>query len=216
MAGTKQDDQQDMEKTIKSLMKSVDDLKTSLAISQTTMAAQDMEIAKLKGSLADAKNNPVVKSQRMDSREVDIVEELARALRSVGDAKDALDDRELEVIDKPPSKEKLEALAFMEEEVIIKVHDTTDPNAVPVPPVWNDGRVQYFIRGQEQKVKRKFVERLARAKLTTFTQREEFDATGSRTFVQVPHTSLLFPFELVEDKNPKGRDWLRTVLRDPQ
>lgn len=210
-------DQEDhISKQLNALINMVSDVSEKLSIAETTIAAQEVELAKLKESTSDAVNNPVVKSGRMDSREVDVVEELARILKSVGPARESLDEREIEVLDKPVSKEKMDELAFMEEMVTIKVHDTNDPTAIPVPPVWVNGKAQYFVRGMEQTVRRKYVERLARAKITTFSQREEFDEQGNRVFVQVPHSAQLFPFELVEDANPRGRDWLRSVLRDPQ
>jgi len=73
-------------------------------------------------------------------------------------------------VDRPVDKEHLENLKFNEEVLTIMLHDTTDPTADPIPYVINDGRRQAFIRGQEQQVKRKFVEVLARMKVTSYTQ----------------------------------------------
>lgn len=194
------------------------ELEEKLAAAEAVIAKQTEEIAILGSAQKEVKavNTPFLARNTQDTNEMELTEENERKLSSVGNAKDALDLRELEVVDKPPSQKKMEELAFMEEYVTVKVHDTTDENAVPVPPVWNDGRAQYFIRGEEQVVKRKYVERLARAKHTTFTQRKELDGMGNETYVQVPHTALLYPFEVIEDKNPRGRDWLRGIIREPQ
>ena len=164
----------------------------------------------------DARSIPAVLRDMQDAREIPIHEEKERVMRSTGNASESLDARGFDIIDKAPSQEKLKELAFMEEYMTIRVHDTTDENQVPVPPVWNGGTVQYFMRGEEATVKRKYVERLARAKITTYTQRKQRDSNDNEIYVQVPHTALIYPFEVVEDANPRGRDWLRAIVSDHQ
>lgn len=197
------------------LQTQIDDLKEELAVKDSMIMSQAQEFESLQPGSTDAQHNPASIRNHQDTREIEVTEEHERVLRSTGPAEVALDTRGLDVIDKMPSQEKLAELAFMEELVTIKVHDSTDENQVPCPPVWNDGKVQYFIRGENQTVKRKYVERLARAKLTKFSQRKEHDALGNEIYVTIPHTALIFPFEMVEDANPRGRDWLTGIVRDP-
>lgn len=108
------------------------------------------------------------------------------------------------------SKEKLELLAFMEEMVTVLVHESTNPNDEPIPEVWNDGVAQRFIRGQEQRVKRKYVEVLARAKMTSYKQVKLPDNRG---YKNIPQTALRYPFSVIEDSQ-KGKDWLKRVLAE--
>ena len=200
-----------LKKQLEALTGIVDDLQEESGMKDAMIVEQAEEINKLKL----AKDNPVQIRTTHDTREMDITEEKERTMSPVGDAVDALSSREIEVIDSF-NDEKMKELAFMEELVTIRVHDTTDESQVPVPAVWNDGRAQYFIRGEEQTVKRKYVERLARAKITRFSQRKEYDDDGNEIYVQVPHTALIYPFEVIKDDNPRGAQWLRDIVNDPQ
>jgi hypothetical protein len=103
-------------------------------------------------------------------------------------------------------------LAFMEEEVEVRVEESTDPNAEPVVSVFNNGIAQYFVRGQTQRVKRKFVEVLARAKQTSVSTVEDRN-TGNVAIKR--NTSIRYPFSMTRDDNPKGYAWLRGILSEP-
>lgn len=107
------------------------------------------------------------------------------------------------------------ALAFMEEPVDIMVHESTDPNAELIVDVYCNGVPQRFIRGQAQTVKRKFVEVLSRAKQTSIqTETAAQDANGNVVNRINRHTALRYPFSIVFDANPNGRDWIKSVLRE--
>jgi hypothetical protein len=155
---------------------------------------------------------PPVATRQFVEAEEHVAQPRPRLQRSSGPARKALEQAHVEVPDGPVTKEKLAALAFMEEEVTVLVHDTTDETAEPLPQVINDGRSQFFIRGEEQKCKRKYVEVLARAKRTTYKQ-EMVIVAGEKTYRNVPHTALRFPFTVVED-HPKGRAWLKKILKE--
>lgn len=121
----------------------------------------------------------------------------------------------IETVDGPDAMGRADELAFMEEFVTIMVHPSTDPNAVPLPFTSVNGRPQYFQRGQPQRVRRKYVEILARAKKTTYTQTTEHDPRTGNVYQKMnPHTALEYPFSVVEDPNPKGVDWLRHILAE--
>lgn len=120
----------------------------------------------------------------------------------------------IEPVDGPNWKDKARELAFMEEIVDVLVHETTDENAEPYPGFGVNGRWQYFERGTQMQVKRKYVERLARAKRTAYTQRNTKDQNGNDAIRHDPHTALKYPFTVVHDPNPRGRDWLRKILSE--
>lgn len=103
-------------------------------------------------------------------------------------------------------------LAFMEEFVEVNVHESTDPNAEPVVAVFNNGVAQYFVRGQNQRVKRKYVEVLARAKQTSVSTVEN-QREGNVGIKR--NTSIKYPFSITRDENPKGSAWLRGILSEP-
>lgn len=150
--------------------------------------------------------------KKIDTTEEKIGQDGVAVLASTGKAK--IEHSEIEIVDGPEWKEKAANLAFMEEPVTIMVHTTTDKNAAPFVEVWNDGRVQRFLRGKEQTVKRKFIEVLARAKADSYQSQEFMDRDGNMNFRYPKTTSLKYPFSVVRDENPKGHDWLKKVLAE--
>lgn len=135
-------------------------------------------------------------------------------MRSTGPARHALESEEIIVPDRVPSKDKLAELAFMEEYMTIVVHDTTDPTAEPLPEVINGGdkNRQYFIRGQKQRVKRKYVAVLANANRTARGNEKFQDANGDDAYRYPAHTAPRFPFTVIED-TAAGKAWLERVMR---
>jgi hypothetical protein len=153
----------------------------------------------------------VATRQYLDADE-HVQQEKTRTMKSRGPARESLDPPIVQQVDGPVSKDKLEALRFNEEVLTVMVHDTTNPSEEPIPEVWNDGIVQRFIRGREQQVKRKYVEILARAKRTTRGNEKYKDLNGDDAYRYPAHTALRYPFSVINDPNPKGRDWLRGIL----
>jgi hypothetical protein len=166
--------------------------------------------------ISKAINNPVQISRRDETGDHEIGNEKPRVMSSTGDARESLQPRVLEQVE-GVTMSKMEALAFMEEEIVVVVADTTNPHDVAVPVVWNDGRAQYFFRNSKSKVKRKYVEVLGRLKKTTFSQRLIKDGNGNDTYENVPHTALMYPFSVVYDPSgKKGNDWLEKLLKERQ
>lgn len=180
--------------------------------------SQQKKAAKKKATSkrASRRTQPLRSTRKdLNASEQTVGQDRPRTLRSTGPAADALEPQHIEPVDGPLNPEKAAALAFMEEELLVVVHDSTNDNDEPIPAVWNSGRAQYFIRGQHQRVKRKFVEVLARLKITKYTQRLEKDGAGNDTYKNIPHTALRFPFSVIEDPSgQKGADWLKRVLAE--
>lgn len=120
-------------------------------------------------------------------------------------------DRDVEVVDRVISTDKLEAEAFMSEPVTIMVYESNDPNESDLVYTAVNGRTQYFARGVPQTVRRCYVELLARAKKTTYSQVLD-DRLGEQMNSLQSHKALKYPFSVIEDKNPRGAEWLRNVL----
>jgi len=120
--------------------------------------------------------------------------------------------QEVELVDAHGAADKAAQLAFMEEQVEVMVHESADPNAEMIVETWVNGTAQRFIRGQSLTVRRKYVEVLARAKMTGIQTREASDYNGDRTTAIVKHTALKYPFSVVRDSNPRGAAWLKQVM----
>ena len=106
---------------------------------------------------------------------------------------------------------------FMAELVKIRIASTTDQNAPPFATVIvNDvtNRVQ-IPRGVPVYVRRMHLEVLARMRETRFTQpaRNPYDPEPGNQLI--PHHAWAYPFEVIEDKNPRGREWLERLMNEP-
>lgn len=146
--------------------------------------------------------------QSLDAADVSIKQQPDAVMKSTGDVESI---ESIVEVNKELDMAYAQELAFMEEFVEVRVEESTDPNAEPVVSVFNGGVSQYFVRGQTQRVKRKFVEVLARAKQTTVTTQEDRN-TGNVGIKR--HTSIRYPFALTKD-TPQGYAWLRSILSEP-
>lgn len=122
--------------------------------------------------------------------------------------------KDIEIVDKPMQDSYAEELAFMEEKLEVVVNEDTNPNAENPVQISVNGVNQFFMRGQPQVVKRKFVEVLARAKRTVVTTPEVNDGNGARTMQIRQQSSLRYPFQVMNDPNPKGAPWLRALMSE--
>ena len=113
--------------------------------------------------------------------------------------------------------EKAEKLKFMEEPVTIFLQEAGNAAEEPSVYVAVNGEPAlphqpWLLRGREYTVKRKFVEVLARARTTTYTQPFQHDREPDRVNIFRPHSSMRYPFMIVEDANPRGRAWAKALM----
>lgn len=153
---------------------------------------------------------PVIISKTLEAAEQQVGQDNPRRMSSTGEA--SIEPALIEPVERPVDQEKLAMLAFMEEPVTVYIQTTTNKQDEQVFEVFVNGKREFFRRGETKTVKRKFIEAMVRAKVTTYEQREEFDDAGVRTYVNIPHTGLRYPFSVVSDPNPRGADWLRATL----
>ena len=120
-----------------------------------------------------------------------------------------------EPIEDPAAKEKMANLQFMEDMITIQIHDTAEKDADPLFEVSVNGRSQIFERGLVYTVPRYIVEGLARAKPVHYRNEEYTTDEGIRAVKWPSSTGLRYGFSVIQDPHPRGRDWLRSVLRQP-
>lgn len=150
------------------------------------------------------------KRSLLDAAELDAGLPQPRKMKSTGPAKDSLEPQIVVPADKVPPKAQLDQLHMNEEIVRIIVSDTNDKLATRIPDLYINGVPQRFIRGQEQNVKWKYVELLARCVETTYTQQKDRDDQGIEFYRNIPHTALKYPFTLI-DAPQKFHDRLKAV-----
>ena len=119
----------------------------------------------------------------------------------------------------------VEQMKFMEEPVEILIHPSREKNAPLVVDMWVNGKgAEFFTAGRWVEAnclpvnmpvitKRKYVEILAMSKMDTVTT-DVGDATVERPHNRVVRqTSSTQAFSILNDRNPKGGEWLRTVMQ---
>jgi len=137
-------------------------------------------------------------------------------------------DRESEIIlaEKPLETDEAEALAMAEEPITIIIHRSVEKfspgvtdyiavNGKPAEMLFKNGWIPmgYLPRGRSIITKRKYVEVLARAKQDTVnTTVIERDNEDPQNFVERITTSTM-SFTILQDKNPKGGEWLERLVR---
>ena len=104
--------------------------------------------------------------------------------------------------------------AFMHEVLTIIVHPSSEEGALDIAPPQVNGLNQPIIRGVESKIKRKYVEALARCRVTKYVQRVQ-DASRPENIQMVEKTVLSYPFAVLHDPNPNGRAWLESIVSSP-
>jgi len=158
-----------------------------------------------------AKNNPV--ARQFTQQEVTNTELPKRTLDPVAD----LDDREDILIADASSlaSDYAAALAFNEEPVTILLHRGREKNAPTHEHVSVNGQTIWIPVDQPTRIARKFVEVLARAQPMNVST-DSGEAAGDQiTFNNVNRSlSSLCSFSVLEDKNPRGREWLTRVMRE--
>lgn len=163
----------------------------------------------------DAINHPAVVSGALETVDQEIGQGSERVLRSTGPASKALDENVIQRASEFMDPEKMAMLAFMNEDVTIRIATTTDKQAAQVFETNVNNTPTLFQRGGTYTVKRYVVDHLMRLKETSYTQKEVLDAEGIRQFVHTPHTALKYDFAIIRDDNPLGKSWERAVLAEP-
>lgn len=124
-------------------------------------------------------------------------------------------DPEIEPISKDADFKKIAAdEKFMNELVTISIHTSPDENQPNHVIVNCNGTNQLIIRGVPIRVKRKYVEILARMKETKYRQSTPNPAAPDEIQMH-SRSGQVYPFEVLEDPNQKGRAWLNHVMAEP-
>ena len=127
----------------------------------------------------------------------------------------SIDVEPFEVIQGPKAMSKAALLAAAEEELIIIIHASMERNPEDPVPVGVGGRMCYIWRNKKSIVKRKYVERLARAKSDNI-QQDVTNQTDPLKFNSLTITQgQKYPLSILEDPSPKyGLPWLEKIMAE--
>lgn len=123
------------------------------------------------------------------------------------------DRRGIEPVSANDFVDQAELEKFMNEMLEIYVHPSPnkEDNPVIVPNV--NGVNQPIPRGKVCRIKRKYVEALARNRHTRYEQKVP-DATKPHQYIMSPDVVVKDPFTVRSDPNPKGPEWLQAILNE--
>lgn len=194
-----------------------DNVDAKLAARRAAEESDRRNTAAINGNLNTAKNNPTsTGAQRFSTDDVTIEDGPNLSIEDIlKNARDGGADQDFEAIMGPnASKDAIELEYFMHETLVITVAESpNEEDPLVVCPVVN-GKMQPIVRGVPTPVRRKYVEALARAKETKYRQ-VQTDSNRPDSLEMVPRTVVAYPFSVDHDPNPRGRDWLRRILKQP-
>ncbi len=125
-------------------------------------------------------------------------------------------DRPIELDTENFTKTKAEDLAFNNEWLEVYIHEVPSSDTKPelIFEIQVNGERELFRRGEKKRVRRKFVEGLARAKPITYANEEYVRKDGLADVRYPTHRGLRYPFSLVNPK-PVDENWLQSILAQP-
>jgi hypothetical protein len=104
--------------------------------------------------------------------------------------------------------------AFMNEILTVVVAKSAEDGALEVITPSVNGINQPIICGEKCKIKRKYVEGLARARTIKYDQQVQ-DPTRPENIQMIERSAVSYPFTVIHDPNPKGPAWLAAIQAQP-
>jgi len=94
--------------------------------------------------------------------------------------------------------------------IVIATSNDKEDLTIVTPSV--NGVNQPIVRGVESQIKRKYVEALARCTYTRYEQKTP-DPSKPDKIQMIERISLVYPFSVLHDPHPNGREWLKDILK---
>lgn len=113
-------------------------------------------------------------------------------------------------------KSYMDDLAFAEEIVTIMLYRGQEEFAPPFYSFWVNGKQVNVPVDQPVKLRRKYVEVIARSqpyRLRTVVQKPPEGSNAAIANTWRREATAQYPFTVIEDKNPRGAVWLETIKR---
>ena len=166
-----------------------------------------------KDELSVMENRLITVMSDLFKKQVDVHHDLAGKAAPIPGNELGEDTRPVEPVAANDLIPQAELETFMNQLLTVYIHPSSnkEDNPVLVPSV--NGKTQPIIRGQNSKVKRKYVEVLARNRHTGYEQ-ETPDATKPHKYVMTPCMVVKDPFTVRHDPHPRGSDWLYNILME--
>lgn len=103
---------------------------------------------------------------------------------------------------------------FMAEQVVIRIHSTPDKNEPPAAFIGENGAGVWIPRNVKVRLPRSYVETLARSQSRSYRTDRNPDPNADEGMVTKTTSGACYPFEVLQDPNPRGRAWLQRVTHE--
>lgn len=166
-----------------------------------------------KDELKDFGSNLITQMSDMFKKEINVHKDTIGSSEAISSHELGKDTRGIEPVSANDFIDQAELEDFMNNLIEIYVHPSPnkEDNPVIVPNV--NGVNQPIIRGQVCKVKRKYVEALARNRHTRYEQKVP-DPNKPHQYLMDPDVVVKDPFTVRHDPHPKGPEWLQAILNE--
>ncbi len=111
-------------------------------------------------------------------------------------------------------KETIDNEAFMNQVLDVYIHPSSEENGPNHTIVNVNGVNQPVFFGQPNRIKRKYVEVLARMKETRYHQPTANPLNPESGNALIPRTLQVYPFQVIRDPHPKGAAWLAQIMAE--
>ena len=115
------------------------------------------------------------------------------------------------VAESPITGDHAKQLAFMEENVEVMIQESSNPNDENPVYAGCNGEIVAIFRGRPAVLKRKFIESLL-GKLSMVDTPEFTNTRGERDYKIRQRQGQRYNIQVINDKNPRGVDWLRSRI----
>lgn len=124
------------------------------------------------------------------------------------------EEKTIQVVEGFEPKEAVQKESFMHDVLDILIQPSELETAESLVPVGVNGSMVYLPRNQPVKVKRMYVERLARAKRVGYRQDLSEPLNEQKINTLLPTRGCQYPFSVIHDPNPNGASWLMKILQE--
>lgn len=163
----------------------------------------------------NAVNNPVVSTSETSTADIPLTQPSPIIVPETG-ALIKPEPEQIAAVDKPLNVTYLDDLKFAEEIVTIMLQPSSEENAPMVVDIYVNGEARWIPVGQEVPLKRKFVEVLMRSKPVSIQTDHEAVQSGAKVINNriIRNTRAKYPLSIINDPNPKGREWVNRIMRE--
>lgn len=121
---------------------------------------------------------------------------------------------EILLVDKPIKQDYAEALAFGEEQVLIRLERTGNKYQPAIVDFGVNGVKEWVPVGKPHKIKRKYLEVILRSQPFNVSTEHDGTTVERPRNLMARHQSSRHPVSILHDPNPRGAEWVQRIAAE--